>query len=91
MKKIFLLILIISVYLSSGCIGNRKSAFEKFKEKNPIDKMVFSEKNTSEKLKVTQENFGKNKNGEDLIDLSALKSIPDHPISRLIKVSGEKV
>ena len=91
MKKIFLLILIISVCLSSGCLGNRKSALEKFKEKNPIDKMVFSEKNTSGKLKVTQENFGKNKNGEDLIDLSALKSIPDHPISRLIKVSGEKV
>ena len=43
MKKIFLSILILSVYFSSGCLGNRKSALERFKEKNPIDGMIFSE------------------------------------------------
>ena len=44
MKKVFLSILILSVYFSSGCLGNRKSALEKFKEKNPVDGMLFSEK-----------------------------------------------
>ena len=42
MKKILLSILILSVVLSSGCVGNRISALERFKEKNPIDGMLFS-------------------------------------------------
>ena len=55
MKKIFLSILILSVYFSSGCLGNRKSALERFKEKNPIDGMLFSEKNKPKASKTTQE------------------------------------
>ena len=91
MKKIFLSILILSVYFSSGCLGNRKSALERFKEKNPIDGMLFSEKNKSKASKATQRSSSKNKYAADSIDLSGIKNIPDQPISRLIKVSGEKV
>ena len=91
MKKIFLSILILSVYFSSGCLGNRKSALERFKEKNPIDGMLFSEKNKSKTSKTTQRSSSKNKYATDSIDLSGIKNIPDQPISRLIKVSGEKV
>ena len=91
MKKIFLSILILSVYFSSGCLGNRKSALERFKEKNPIDGMLFSEKNKSKTSKPTQRSSSKNKYATDSIDLSGIKNIPDQPINRLIKVSGEKV
>ena len=86
MKKIFLSILILSVYFSSGCLGNRKSALEKFKEENPIDGMLFSEKRNSSKLKHNQDNYAVNS-----IDLRGLKNIPEHQINKLIKVSGEKV
>jgi hypothetical protein len=55
MKKIFLSILILSVYFSSGCLGNRKSALERFKEKNPIDGMVFSEKTNRRRQKPLKE------------------------------------
>ena len=91
MKKIFLSILILSVFFSSGCLGNRKSALERFKEKNPIDGMLFSEKNKSRTSKPTQRSSSKNKYATDSIDLSGIKNIPDQPTSRLIKVSGEKV
>ncbi len=91
MKKIFLSILILSVYFSSGCLGNRKSALERFKEKNPIDGMVFSEKNKSKASKTTQRSSSKNNYATDSIDLSGIKGIPGQSISRLIKVSGEKV
>ena len=91
MKKIFLSILILSVFFSSGCLGNRKSALERFKEKNPIDGMLFSEKNKSRTSKPTQRSSSKNKYATDSIDLSGIKNIPDQPINRLIKVSGEKV
>ncbi|MCL0045415.1 type II secretion system secretin GspD [Nitrospinaceae bacterium] len=91
MKKIFLSILILSVYFSSGCLGNRKSALEKFKEKNPIDGMLFSEKNKSKTPKPTQRGSSKNKYAAASVDLSGIKNIPDQPINRLIKVSGEKV
>ena len=91
MKKIFLSILILSVYFSSGCLGNRKSALERFKEKNPIDGMVFSEKNKSKASKTTQRSSSKNNYATDSIDLSRIKGIPGQSISRLIKVSGEKV
>jgi len=91
MKKIFLSILILSVFFSSGCLGNRKSALERFKEKNPIDEMLFSEKNKSKTSKPTQRSSSKNKYATDSIDLSGIKNIPDQPINRLIKVSGEKV
>ena len=91
MKKVFLSILILSVYFSSGCLGNRKSALEKFKEKNPIDGMLFSEKSKSKATKPTQGNSSNEKYTVDSIDLSELKNIPDQPISRLIKVSGENV
>jgi len=91
MKKVFLSILILSVYFSSGCLGNRKSALEKFKEKNPIDGMLFSEKSKSKATKPTQGNPSNEKYTVDSIDLSELKNIPDQPISRLIKVSGENV
>ena len=91
MKKVFLSILILSVYFSSGCLGNRKSALEKFKEKNPIDGMLFSEKSKSKATKPTQGSSSNEKYTVDSIDLSELKNIPDQPISRLIKVSGENV
>ena len=91
MKKIFLSILILSVYFSSGCLGNRKSALERFKEKNPIDGMLFSEKSKSKAAKPTQGNSSNEKYTVNSIDLSGLKKIPDQPISRLIKVSGENV
>ena len=91
MKKVFLSILILSVYFSSGCLGNRKSALEKFKEKNPIDGMLFSEKSKSKTKKPTRGNSSNEKYTVDSIDLSELKNIPDQPISRLIKVSGENV
>jgi len=91
MKKIFLSILILSVFFSSGCLGNRKSALERFKEKNPIDGMLFSEKNKSKTSKPTQRSSSKNKYATDSIDLSGIKNIPDQPINRLIKVSGKKV
>ena len=91
MKKIFLSILILSVYFSSGCLGNRKSALERFKEKNPIDGMVFSEKNKSKASKTTQRSSSKNNYATDSIDLSGIKGIQGQSISRLIKVSGEKV
>ena len=91
MKKVFLSILILSVYFSSGCLGNRKSALEKFKEKNPIDGMLFSEKSKSKATKPTRGNSSNEKYTVDSIDLSELKNIPDQPISRLIKVSGENV
>ena len=91
MKKIFLSILILSVYFSSGCLGNRKSALERFKEKNPIDGMLFSEKNKSRTSKPNQRSSSKNKYATDSIDLSEIKNIPNQPINRLIKVSGKKV
>ena len=91
MKKVFLSILILSVYFSSGCLGNRKSALEKFKEKNPIEGMLFSEKSKSKTKKPTRGNSSNEKHTVDSIDLSELKNIPDQPISRLIKVSGENV
>jgi len=91
MKKIFLSILILSIYFSSGCLGNRKSALERFKEKNPIDGMLFSEKSKSKVSKIIQRDSSKNKYTADSIDLSGIKNIPDQPISRLIKVSGDKV
>ena len=34
-------------------VGNRKSTFERFKEKNPIEEMLFSEKNQTEDVKQT--------------------------------------
>ena len=91
MKKIFLSILILSVYFSSGCLGNRKSALERFKEKNPIDGMLFSEKNNSKTSKPTNKYSSKTKYAADSIDLSGIKNIPDQPITRQVKVSGEKV
>ena len=75
MKKIFLSILILSVYFSSGCLGNRKSALEKFKEKNPIDGMLFSEKNKSKTSKPTQKTSSKNKYAAESIDLMGIKNI----------------
>ena len=53
MKKLISSILILSVFFSSGCLGNRKSALEKFKEQNPIEKMLFSEKIKSNKKNRT--------------------------------------
>ena len=91
MKKIFLSILVLSIFSSSGCLGNRKSALEKFKEKNPIDKMLFSDKSNSNVKKLTRESSGNKKFTENPIDLSELESIPDQPINRLVKVSGEEV
>jgi len=91
MKKVFLSILILSVYFSSGCLGKRKSALEKFKKKNPIDGMLFSEKSKSKATKPTQGSSSNEKYTVDSIDLSELKNIPDQPISRLVKVSGENV
>ena len=91
MKKIFISILVLSIFSSSGCLGNRKSALEKFKEKNPIDKMLFSDKSNSNVKKLTRESSGNKKFTENPIDLSELESIPDQPINRLVKVSGEKV
>jgi hypothetical protein len=56
MKKFFLSILILSIYFSSGCLGNRKTALEKFKEKNPIDGMLFSEKRKLDTTKLNKKN-----------------------------------
>jgi general secretion pathway protein D len=86
MKKILFWLLIICVYFSSGCLGNRMSALEKFKEKNPIDGMLFSEKRKQDKTNTKQEKYS-----SDSIDLSVLKNIPENRISKLIKVSGENV
>jgi hypothetical protein len=68
MKKVFLSILILSVYFSSGCLGNRKSALEKFKEKNPIEGMLFSEKSKSKTKKPTRGNSSNEKYTVDSID-----------------------
>lgn len=86
MKRLLLSILIISVILSSGCVGGRKSALERFKEKNPIDVMLFPEK-----AKSNQDKSDDVKRDPNAIDLSELEKIPEHPLSRLIKVSGENV
>ena len=91
MKKLLLSILILSVFLSSGCLGNRKSALERFKEKNPVDGMLFSEKSKSEIRKSTQGNSSNKVHAVNSIDLSELENIPAHPVSRLVKVSGGNV
>lgn len=91
MKKLLLSILILSVILSSGCVGNRKSAFERFKEKNPIDEMLFSKKAKPNSSKPGQEKLNNTRNDTSSIDLSELKNIPTYPINRLIKVLGEVV
>ena len=91
MKKLLVSILILSVILSSGCVGNRKSAFEHFKEKNPIDGMLFNKKAKLKSNKSGQETLNNKRKDTSSIDLSELKNIPAHPISRLIKVSGKNV
>ncbi|MBT6600547.1 MAG: type II secretion system secretin GspD [Nitrospina sp.] len=91
MKKFFLSILILSVCLSSGCLGNRKTALEKFKEKNPVDGMIFSEKRKSKATKINKKNSSNKKQPISSLDLSGIKNIPDQPTNRLIKVSGENV
>jgi len=91
MKKLLTSILILSVILSISCVGKRKSAFELFKEENPIDGMLFSQKAKNGSNESNQENLGNKKNTKSSIDLSALENMPVHPISRLIKLSGENV
>ena len=76
MKKLLLSILILSVILSSGCVGNRKSAFERFKEKNPIEEMLFSKKTKPNSSKPDQEKLNNTRNDTSSIDLSELKNIP---------------
>ncbi len=91
MKKVFLSILVLIIFFSSGCLGNRKSALEKFKEKNPIDKMLFSDKINANVKKHARKSSDNSKFAEDSIDLSELENIPNHHVNRLVTVSGEKV
>jgi len=86
MKKILSSILILSVLFSSGCLGNRKSALEKFKEQNPIEKMLFSKKSKSNKKNPTNKKIKPNTFSNKLVNLNDLKNIPDHPINWKIKV-----
>ena len=82
MKKLLLSILILSVILSSGCVGNRKSAFERFKEKNPIEEMLFSKKAKPNSSKPGQEKLNNTRNDTSPIDLSELKNIPTNMMPR---------
>ena len=91
MKKLISSILILSVFFSSGCLGNRKSALEKFKEQNPIEKMLFSEKNKPNKKNRTNKKIKDNSSSNELVNLNDLKNIPDHPIDWQIKVLGKNV
>ncbi len=52
---------------------------------------LFSDKSNSNVKKLTRESSGNKKFTENPIDLSELESIPDQPINRLVKVSGEEV
>ena len=91
MKNILLSILVLSVFLSSGCLTNRESALDRFKERNPIDGMLFSENSKTGTRKSIQGNPSNKMHDVNSIDLSELKNIPAHPVSRLVKVSGENV
>ena len=91
MKKLLFLFLILSVTLSSGCVGNRKSALERFKEKTPIEGMLFSKDIKTSLNKSGQKKINNKTINTSAIDLSQLKNIPTNPVSRLIKVSGESV
>jgi general secretion pathway protein D len=91
MKKILSSILILSILFSSGCLGNRKSALEKFKEQNPIEKMLFSKKNKLNKKNLTNKKIKPNTSSNKLVNLKDIKNIPDHPIKWQIKVSGKNV
>ena len=91
MKKFFLSILILSIYFSSGCLGNRMTALEKFKEKNPIDGMLFSEKRKLNATKLNKKKYRNKEKSASSLNLSGLTNIPEKPTNRLIKVSGENV
>ena len=91
MKNFLLFILILSMILSASCVGNRKSALDRFKEKNPIDEMLFSKNSKADSRKPAQKKLHNENDGKLAIDLSGLENIPAHPVSRLVKVSGENV
>lgn len=91
MKNTLFIILILTMAFNSSCVNNRKSALERFKEKNPIDEMQFSKKFESDSGAAKNKKLANKNTKNNTIDLSELKNILPHPIDRLIKVSGENV
>ncbi|MCH8157269.1 MAG: type II secretion system secretin GspD [Nitrospinae bacterium] len=92
MKKFIVYTIILSLALASGCVSKRKSALERFKEKNAVENMIFSEKTDSGRGKTAPgSSVGKAAGKFDAIDLSELEKLPEHLITRSVRVSGADV